>query len=257
ISYAVGNMGIIYIDKGDFDKAMECYEKELKIAKELGDKIGISQAVGNMGIVYALKGDYDKAMDCFEQQLKIAEELGDKKGISRTVGNMGNLYAEKGDYDKAMKCYEKALQIGRKLDLKPYLTYHLSSKTKCLYKMKEYEKAIAANAECLEIAEELKDEEQIIKSKVLSVKINFALAKGDASQNNAISELQEMLSNAEDNEQKATLNYELWKMKKELTTEHTESTEKSKETALVIYRRLYKKTPIIEYKNRIKELEEI
>ncbi len=59
---------------------------------------------------------------------------------------------------------------------------------------------------------------------------------------------------AEDDEQKANLNYELGIMNEELKR-NTISNQYKKE-ALRLYKKLYKKTPNIEYKNRIKELEE-
>ncbi len=255
IPAAIGNMGVVYEKKGDYDKAIVCYEKELKIAEELGDKKIISAAIGNMGVIYQEKGDYNIAMECYEKELKIAEELGNKRVISIAVGNMGTIYYNKGNYDKAMGCYDKAISLGKELEIRFDLSEFLINKAELLFFLKRFNVSEIINEEGLNIANEIGRKDITFKGKVLSAKIDFVLAKDDTSQNNAISKLKEMLSKAEDNEHKAALNYELEIMNKELKRD-TISNQHKKE-ALRLYKKLYKKTPNIEYKNRVKELEEI
>ena len=43
IGKSIFNIGLIYQDKGDYDKALEFYNKSLKISEELGYKSGISK----------------------------------------------------------------------------------------------------------------------------------------------------------------------------------------------------------------------
>ncbi len=252
VSKAVGNIGVVYEDNGDYKKAMECYEKQLKISTELGNKRGISNAVGNIGDVHKAKGEYEKAVECYEKQLKISAELGDKRGITIAVGNMGLIYYYKGDYNKAMDYYERAISICREINLKHYLSYVLSYKVKVLFKRKEFEKAKEVNQECIKKAKKIGDNKHIFSLSVLSSKIDFALAKDETSQNNAMLKLQQMLTETEDNEEKATLNYELGIMNYELKGKKISRNYKNE--ALRLYEELYKKTPKFEYKKRIEEL---
>ncbi len=85
-------MGVVYHSRGEYDRAIECYERQLRISEELGDRGGIAIAIGNMGLVYASRGEYDRAIECYERQLRIAEELGDRSGIAIAIGNMGMVY---------------------------------------------------------------------------------------------------------------------------------------------------------------------
>ena len=264
ISSAVGNMGIIYADQGNYEKAMECYKKQLIIAEELGDKRGISIAVGNMGISYADRGNYDQAMQCYEEQLKINKELGVKRGISITVGNMGIVYADQDNDEKALECFEKAIQIDRELDLKTVLPYHLSDNAQCLYRIKEYEKAKQMNEKALESAKEIGYDELIFQSEVLTEKIHFKQSTSNKNkQIKAINNLENMLNKESDiakatpgqeNEENiATLNYEIALMLNEIKQENS----KYKNKAIKIYKELYKKTPNIEYKDKTDELEKL
>jgi len=290
ISYTVGNMGIVYFDQGNYEKAMECFEKQLKFGEELGDKKGISTVVGNMGVVYRNQGNnsqaiecyekqlkiseelgdinqisyavgnlgsihinqgnYSQAMECFEKALKISEELGEKKGIARAVGNMGNVYADQDNYVKAMECFEKALSIVKEIGAKGKLTYWLSGKSEILYKMRKYEEANRINEECLKISEEMKDEEHIFNCKVREAKIEFKTINNEELQiTKCVEPLEKILEETKDEKQIAELNYELAIMNHEL--EITQKFKKHKKVSIELFKKLYKKTPKIEYKNKI------
>ena len=101
--------------KGEWDKALEFYEKSLEIKEELGDKHGISSSYNNLGSLYSDKGEWDKALEFYEKSLEIKEELGDKQGISITFSNLGELNLKSGNWDTAKKYLENSLEIAEKL----------------------------------------------------------------------------------------------------------------------------------------------
>jgi len=109
------NLGLVYADKGEWDKAIDYYEKSLEISEKLGDIHGMALTYGNLGLVYADKGEWDKAIDYYEKDLEISEKLGDIHGMALTYGNLGSVYADKGEWDKAIDYYEKDLEISEKL----------------------------------------------------------------------------------------------------------------------------------------------
>ena len=49
---AYGSLGIAYHRLGDFQKAIEYYERHLKISKEVGDRAGEGRAYVSLGIAY-------------------------------------------------------------------------------------------------------------------------------------------------------------------------------------------------------------
>ena len=56
-------------------RAFENPEKHLKIAKGIVDRAGEEGAYGNVGNVYHSLGDYQKAIEYHEKDLKIAKEF--------------------------------------------------------------------------------------------------------------------------------------------------------------------------------------
>ncbi len=79
-------MGKVYHSRGEYDRALECYERKLLIDEELGDLRDAAITIGNMGSVYSNRGEYDRAIECYERQLRISEEVGNRSASPRRSG---------------------------------------------------------------------------------------------------------------------------------------------------------------------------
>ena len=101
---------------GDFKKAKEYYNLNLKVVKEVGDKYGEVIGYGNLGNVYYRLGDFKKAIEYHNLNLKIAKEVGDKGGEGVASGNLGNAYLTLGDLIKANNLYNVALKIAKEVE---------------------------------------------------------------------------------------------------------------------------------------------
>ena len=75
---------------GDFKKAIYYHECHLRIAKEVGDKVGEGGVYSNLGNVFRGLGYLTKAITYHECHLKIAKEVGDKAGEGIAYGNLGS-----------------------------------------------------------------------------------------------------------------------------------------------------------------------
>ncbi len=252
IGAAQGNMGNIYFYKEDYSQAMVCFEKQLKLSKNLGDKLGIGAAESNMGKIYFNKGDYSRAMACFNKQLKICEELGDKMGIGVALGEKGTVYKRTGDYLQAEKCFDKYIAIAEKLQTKKDICISLYKKADLYFTLQKFSEAESLNKKTQLIAEKIEIPKLISCSNVLKSKIKFALSDKAA----AINILDNLLTTTQDDNQIAEVNYELWKMNKQII-ENEDKTAKHKSRALRLYRELYNKAPNIIYKERVEELEKV
>ncbi|XP_074609557.1 tetratricopeptide repeat protein 28-like [Acropora palmata] len=115
---AYGNLGIAYNSLGDFRKSIEYHEKHLKIAKDIGDRAGEGKAHGNLGNAYFSLGDFRKTIEYHEKDLKIAKEIGDRAGEGRAHGNLGIAYKSLGDFRKAIEYHEKHLKIAIEIGLR-------------------------------------------------------------------------------------------------------------------------------------------
>ena len=241
ISSVVGNMGAVYSDQGNYEKAMECSEKSLKSFEEIGDKGGIAFAVGAMGDIYRVKGSYGKSMECYKNQLKICEELGDKSGISFIMGNMGIACKDEGNLKLAIEYFNRSMQICIEIGNKLVLADKLILKADIYLIEKKYKEAIEICDEGLMMAKEIADLKSIFNGRILKNKLISVQDK-----ESGILSLESMLNDYKEESQIADINFELFKLA---------GYKKYKNRAVEIYRKLYEKTPKIDYKNKIDELE--
>jgi tetratricopeptide (TPR) repeat protein len=149
----------IYRDKGDYDRAIEFFEKAIAIEEEKIGKDHPDTAISydNLASVYSFKGDYDRAIELYERALKIKEaKLGrDHSDTATTYNNLILVYKDKGDYGRAIEFGKKALKIIDKLgkdspDAAPTynnlaLVYHDKG---------DYDRAIEFYKKAIKIAEE-------------------------------------------------------------------------------------------------------
>ena len=154
---AYGNLGNAYQSLSDYQKAIQYHEKRLKIANEISDRAGEGRANGNLGNAYQSLGDYQKAIEYHEKRLKIAKEIGDLAGEGRAYGNLGNAYKALGDYQKAIKCHEKHLKIAKEIGDRAGEGGAYGNLGNVYQSLSDYQKAIKYHEKRLKIAKEICD----------------------------------------------------------------------------------------------------
>ena len=110
-------MGILAtpITVWEIKTAIDCHERYLNIAKELGDRRGEGKAYNNLGNAHRSLGNLKTAIENYECRLKIAKELGDRSGEGETCGNLGNAHCSLGDFKAAINYHERHLKIMKEL----------------------------------------------------------------------------------------------------------------------------------------------
>ncbi|MEW6685697.1 MAG: adenylate/guanylate cyclase domain-containing protein [Candidatus Edwardsbacteria bacterium] len=158
-SRAFNNLGVISRNKGEYDKAIEFYQKFLEISEETGNKQGIGIASGNLGNVYLDKGECDKAIELYQKYLEMSEEIGDKQGIGMASGNLGVVYYNKGENNKAIELFQKSLKISKEINYKRGIWTASNNLGKVYFRKSEYDEAIEFYQGSLEISKEIGDKQ--------------------------------------------------------------------------------------------------
>lgn len=117
----LNNIGGVYDNFGQKDKALSYYQRALSIQEEVNDRAGIAMTLNNMGHLYDSVGKWQKALSCYQKALSIRKEVGNFAGFPTTLNNIGNIYAQLGSPQKALAYYKLALaiwpKIGRQAEL--------------------------------------------------------------------------------------------------------------------------------------------
>ena len=132
-SQAHNNLGLIFQNQKNHEKAKDCYEKAIEINPNYVD------AYNNLGILLSQLGENQKLIGYFEKAIEL------NPNYSLAHNNLGVIFKNLGEYEKAKSFYEKAIEIDPN-----YANAHIN--LAIIFKiLKDYQKA----KECYEKAIEI------------------------------------------------------------------------------------------------------
>ena len=157
--------GLLLKKTGNFQAAINQFNKALKIMEELGDqskkkdRLDISRLYNNIGQVYVSLTEYEQAIDFLGKSLEIRiKELSkEHTSIATSYNNIGRVYRCIGKYDKALEYYNKALKIFiKKLGYSDPRIATLYNNLGAVYGLKgEYRKSLENSEKALKIHRQL------------------------------------------------------------------------------------------------------
>jgi len=103
---ALNNIGKLYNDAGDFQKALDYYRQALLLFADRPDQR--AKALNNIGVAYSALGEPERALDYFQQSLAILKTGRDRTAESQTLSNLGFAYQKLSKYREALDYYAQA-----------------------------------------------------------------------------------------------------------------------------------------------------
>ncbi|XP_060645129.1 G-protein-signaling modulator 2 [Drosophila nasuta] len=138
-------------------KAVEFYQENLQLMRDLGDRGAQGRACGNLGNTYYLLGDFQAAIEHHQERLRIAREFGDRAAERRANSNLGNSHIFLGQFEDAAEHYKRTLALALELgerEVEAQSCYSLGNTYTLLH---EFAMAIEFHHRHLAIAQELGD----------------------------------------------------------------------------------------------------
>lgn len=105
------NLGNVYSQIGNYQKATEQHLKALRLFEEINSKRGISFCYESLSNSFCKLKQYDKALLYASKTLKIKIALNDEHGLNTAQSGLGDIYFGAGDLDKALSHYKTSLNI--------------------------------------------------------------------------------------------------------------------------------------------------
>jgi len=115
------NLGNIFRNWGEFDKAKDAYDKAIKIAEISNDNAGFSSRLNNRGLLYLSEGNFNPAEEDFINALKIDEKMMSNDRIATRKRNLGVLNLLKNDLGEAGKYLNEAYDLDTEISFKANL----------------------------------------------------------------------------------------------------------------------------------------
>lgn len=104
------NMGTLYQRMKKYDKALDFYLISYELSKLSNSLEGMATAY-SIGIIYRNKGDYKKALDYYTMAIPICEKLGKQNDLSNIYSNMSNVFMLTQKYDEAENVLRKSIKL--------------------------------------------------------------------------------------------------------------------------------------------------
>ncbi|BAY60707.1 TPR repeat-containing protein [Calothrix brevissima NIES-22] len=142
---------------GQLEAAIQSWEQQLKISREIKDRTAEGSALSNIGYAYKALENYQKVIEYQQQYLAIARETKNREGEKGALFEIGLAYSELGDYAKAIDYYKLGLPIAREVKDQEKEFYIIGNLSNAYMVLKDYPKAIEYGEQYLVIARKNKD----------------------------------------------------------------------------------------------------
>ncbi len=149
----------VYVDKGEYDRALEYADKGMSLATE--DDVEMCRLLNKKGWAYTRRGEYDTAMDFFEEERVLSGRSDEKKDYAQALHDIGTIHVSKGDYDEGEEYLEKALAIRTKIEDVKGMAKSLNNIGSIHYRKSEYDMSLEFHERSLEAAEEIGNKDGI------------------------------------------------------------------------------------------------
>jgi tetratricopeptide (TPR) repeat protein len=109
----LGNMykrkGRIYFETGNNSRALEMYDKALLFYEKAGTLLGQGNVHTEKGRIYFYTGDKSRALEMYNKALPLFQKAGNLTGQGNVYTAKGRIYSSSGDHSRALEMYDKAL----------------------------------------------------------------------------------------------------------------------------------------------------
>ncbi|MGI8793577.1 MAG: tetratricopeptide repeat protein, partial [Acidimicrobiales bacterium] len=110
---ALAAAGTLSRIQGDLPASRGHHERQLQVAKEIGDEKLVAGSLSALGNVLLLQGEARAATEAFRTSYDMRVEQGDEVGIMRSLNNLGVLAGMAGDHEEAERCYVELIDRAR------------------------------------------------------------------------------------------------------------------------------------------------
>lgn len=112
------NLGQVAQRQGRLAAAASYLQERAAIAREIGDRIGLTLTLNSLGEIETDLGHYDLAEALARESLDIAHELQGALGVSDSLRNLASVLLYRGDTEQALRLATEALALGNASGIK-------------------------------------------------------------------------------------------------------------------------------------------
>ena len=124
-AYGWCGLGLVAMDRKDFEEATSCFEEALALLRRAGED-GVAPVVRIwLGTVALIQGDQERAVPMFEEGLRQARKRGDRLGTYNALYNLAQVALARGDHALATRMLEEGVTLSEQIGDQANLSYFL------------------------------------------------------------------------------------------------------------------------------------
>ena len=155
------NIGDIYRNLGDYKACISNSLVSLDYFESSGEKTGEGYALGNIGLSYIELDSLDKALDFLTKSLSVLEPLKDNYALSVYLEGLAKMYQNQGKFSEAETMAQKGLSLAVEAGLIEQIRDAYERLSKIYYRANQYEKAYEAQTQFVIYKDSLINEKNI------------------------------------------------------------------------------------------------
>ena len=161
LAQSLNDLGIIYTDKSEFEKALSLFYESLEIRKNAKDSMGMASLFLKIGIVYQKQGAFQKALENQLKALALYESLKFNKGISYCLNNIALIHYNLGNNKMALTFHQKSYAMKKEMNDEYGMAGSLVNIGNIYFEQKDYNLAISTLRDALSSLRKIGDREYL------------------------------------------------------------------------------------------------
>lgn len=161
ISDAYNGIGNVYLDKRDYNTALEFYFKCLDVRTEINDLKAISKVCNDIAYIYRIENNYTKALEYYKKGLEKSESIDDKKETTLFYIRIAGVFQDMGRYKESIEHYLKALDYEKEIHDNTILTIIYNGIGNTYIEISSYDEALKYFLNALEIFKSMDNQDGI------------------------------------------------------------------------------------------------
>lgn len=179
------------------DDVQAWYEESLALSESLGDRAGRREVLGDLGMMCVERGDFDQAQRVLDEALALARGLGHAATVASSLFFLGQLAYAQGRSERAGELWEEGLHLLRREEDPLQSATHLMRLSMVALDHGDYDRAGAQVAESLTILQDLGARRWSIEGIEVSARLAVALGQRRANGQQGLMHAARLFSAAE------------------------------------------------------------
>ncbi|MFW6181589.1 MAG: tetratricopeptide repeat protein, partial [Spirochaetota bacterium] len=108
------NIARCYLHYGLYDNAERLAGEAVEIYREAGVPGGVAEGYALLSTIRTRESRYDQALELLEQSLELYDRAGDRNGRASALNSMGSIHLKRGEYEPAADLIDRAIGLYKK-----------------------------------------------------------------------------------------------------------------------------------------------